>query len=258
MRDEYTRMLHQSPEYRQKQLSAALDGMLPPDEQAALDAHLAGCVTCARELEELRQVRSLLRAMPQPALPRSFLLPTGDAAASSRTAVQGRQPVPAVTPEWPPARRSAEAARAMRTLRATRWIGTIAAMLGLALFLGTLLPMLTLHGTSYSAAAPASNGTSAGQHIADTNTAVTQPARPMPTHTFTSGGPNQDKSATATVTASPSLPTTSGAPTSAVQNHAIAETNRPALAEILRVIAIALIVIGAGLALIAFFIGRLI
>ena len=77
--------MHESPEYRQEQLSTALDGMLPPEEQVALDAHLAGCDTCTRELEELGQVRMLLRAMPEPALPRSFLLPTeGELAAPHR------------------------------------------------------------------------------------------------------------------------------------------------------------------------------
>src|SRR6185312_17309916 len=76
MREDTDRRWHESPEYRQEQLSAALDGMLAPEEQTALDAHLAGCETCRRELEELRQVRMLLRALPEPALPRSFLLPT--------------------------------------------------------------------------------------------------------------------------------------------------------------------------------------
>src|SRR5512138_2322487 len=139
MRDEFTQRMHGSPEYRQEQLSAALDGMLTPNEQAALEMHLAGCETCARELEELRQVRALLRSLPEPALPRSFLLPIeGEVPAPQmpRTLVRvAARPAPAnVTPLRQTSR------RASRTLTATRWLGTLAAILGLALFLGTLLP----------------------------------------------------------------------------------------------------------------------
>lgn len=259
MRDEYTSRLHQGPEYRQEQLSAALDGMLTPDEQAMLDAHLAGCANCSRELEELRQVRSLLRAMPQPALPRSFLLPTEDAVATSRAATVARQPDPDRAPIPLPLRRNPGTARAVRTLLLTRRIGTIAAVIGLALFLGTLLPMLTHQNYSFSAAAPANGGSNHTQQSGDTystNAPITQPAIPVPTHTFTVGGPDQNKSATATVTASPALPATASATASTPLAHTVENTGGPSLAEILRALAIALVVVGVGLALLASFIGR--
>jgi putative zinc finger protein len=261
MRDEYTNRLHQVPEYRQEQLSAALDGMLTPDEQAMLDAHLAGCATCSRELEELRQVRSLLRAMPQPALPRSFLLPTEDAVAPSHAAAVARQPDPdrAPMPIPLPARRNPGAARAVRTLRLTRRIGTVAAVIGLALFLGTLLPMLTHQNYGFSAAAPANGGSNHTQQSGDTYSTyspMTQPAIPEATHTFTVGGPDQNKSATATVTATPALPATGSATASTPLAHTTENTGGPSLAEILRALAIALVVVGVGLALVASFIGR--
>jgi hypothetical protein len=250
MRDEYTSRLHQVPEYRQEQLSAALDGMLAPDEQAMLDAHLAGCATCSRELEELRQVRRLLRAMPEPALPRSFLLPTEEA-------VGARQPNPNLAPI--PLHRNPGPARAVRTLRLTRQIGTIAAVIGLALFLGTLLPMLTHQNYSFGGAAPANGGSNRAQQSGDTystHSPITQPAIPAPTHTFTIGGPDQNKSATATVTASPALPTTGSATASTPLPPSVENTGGPSLAEILRILAVGLVIVGVGLALLASFMGR--
>lgn len=41
---------------------------LEPDEQAALEEHLAGCEQCRRDLSELRESASLLREMPPEAL----------------------------------------------------------------------------------------------------------------------------------------------------------------------------------------------
>ncbi len=43
--------------------SAAVDEALSPDERAALDAHLASCAECRRELERLRGTVGLLRAV---------------------------------------------------------------------------------------------------------------------------------------------------------------------------------------------------
>jgi hypothetical protein len=46
------------------ELSALLDGELTPDEQARVDAHLAGCGECRTELEATRAVRERLRGAP--------------------------------------------------------------------------------------------------------------------------------------------------------------------------------------------------
>lgn len=45
------------------------------DHLADLQRHLRGCELCQQELAELRQTVALLRALPQPKLPRSFALP---------------------------------------------------------------------------------------------------------------------------------------------------------------------------------------
>ena len=55
-------------------LSAYVDQQLSEGEQVRLQAHLQRCAACTGELEELRATVTLLRRMPQPALPRSFLL----------------------------------------------------------------------------------------------------------------------------------------------------------------------------------------
>src|SRR3712207_3607368 len=50
-------------------LSAYMDNDLTPDELRAVQAHVAGCAECAATLAEYRQLRSLVRALPQPTPP---------------------------------------------------------------------------------------------------------------------------------------------------------------------------------------------
>ncbi|HLX39760.1 MAG TPA: zf-HC2 domain-containing protein, partial [Ktedonobacteraceae bacterium] len=59
-----------------EQLSAFIDKQLAAEEQAACTAHLQTCQQCQQALAALRQTVMLLKALPQPALPRSFVLPT--------------------------------------------------------------------------------------------------------------------------------------------------------------------------------------
>jgi len=47
-------------------LSDHLEGDLTPDEFARVDAHIAECDACARELRELRETVALLRGLPDP------------------------------------------------------------------------------------------------------------------------------------------------------------------------------------------------
>jgi anti-sigma factor RsiW len=248
MTEDIIRRLHESPEYRQEQLSAALDGMLAPEEQAALDAHLAECETCTRELEELRQVRMLLRAMPEPALPRSFLLPTEGELAAPHRAARTAERAPAVTANVMPLRQPTR--RSTRTLQVTRWIGTIAAVLGMALFLGTLVAH---QGANYSTSAP---------HAADTRQGGPNPAGaggtangvkiPSPTHTFSIGGTEATGTA-ATATSSPTIPAkSSGTPTTTL----VSPASGPATGDILRVVALVLLFGGIALALSSFIVAR--
>jgi hypothetical protein len=50
-------------------LSALLDGELPPERETALRAHVEGCAACARRLAELGRVDLALSSTPLPAVP---------------------------------------------------------------------------------------------------------------------------------------------------------------------------------------------
>ena len=70
-----------------EQLSALLDNQLSPDEaEESYQAHLQTCEQCQQELDELRQTVRLLRALPQPPLPRSFTLPANFASVATASA----------------------------------------------------------------------------------------------------------------------------------------------------------------------------
>ena len=261
MTEDTDRRWHESPEYRQEQLSAALDGTLTPDERAALDAHLAGCASCRRELEELRQVRSLLRAVPEPALPRSFLLPLEGDLPAPRSAQTAQAPHPPVAPRTPasvtplrqPERRERASVRATRTLQVTRWIGTIAAILGLALFLGTLLPLATHQNASYSASAPNDSGN------APTGAGASTTKAPSPTTNLTDHGkPQVAVTVTATATAAAiETPTEStSTPAAAPATDHFWGLEGPSLADYLRVAALVLLVLGAAIAIVSLLLAR--
>jgi hypothetical protein len=51
----------------QQMMTAAVDGELTPRRRAALDAHLAGCETCRRELAGTERVLSVLETLPMEA-----------------------------------------------------------------------------------------------------------------------------------------------------------------------------------------------
>ncbi len=250
MTEDFNRRLHESPEYRQEQLSAALDGMLAPEERAALDAHLAECETCARELEELRQMRRLLRAMPEPALPRSFLLPTEGELVASRSAARAAERAPAttVTPLRQPTR------RATRTLQVTRWIGTIAAVLGVALFLGTLV---VHQGANYSTSAPNAAQSQDGRpNPAVGGGTANGGTIPSPTHTYSSNGTQStDKAATATSspTISATMPAKSSGTPEATQ---FIPSSSPTTGDILRTVSLVLLFGGIVLALASLVVAR--
>ena len=52
-----------------KSLADYLEGDLPLEARALVDAHLDGCHDCAREVEEMRQTVQLLRGLPDPEPP---------------------------------------------------------------------------------------------------------------------------------------------------------------------------------------------
>jgi len=111
-------------ERQREQLSAYLDGELSAAEHAALERHLPGCAECRAELVELRRVRALLGALPTPALPRSFALPTSGGTRPRPPMSANREPIRPSRPAW---------------YRASQWAGSIAASIGFFLLVGSAL-----------------------------------------------------------------------------------------------------------------------
>jgi hypothetical protein len=123
---------------QRERLSAYLDRQLPAAEHAALERHVAGCARCTAELAELRQVVTLLRALPTPRVPRSFALPETDVSRqiSARAASTPRTGV----------------VRAPRWTAVAEWAGGLAAAAGIVLLLGAALGGLTGHIASNAGA----------------------------------------------------------------------------------------------------------
>ena len=61
----------------QNNLSPYVDGRLTASETTVLEAHIALCEACRRELDELRATASALRGLPQAEAPRSFAIRPG-------------------------------------------------------------------------------------------------------------------------------------------------------------------------------------
>ncbi len=154
-------------EERREQLSALLDNELAGAERAQLQTHLQSCSACRAELESLRRTRALLRALPQPALPRSFLLPLEPAAQQSsgelaEPARAGRKPSATPAPSRsvrsaPISLSDARSNRLRRSTQVVRWLSTIAAVLGLFLLLSSAFSTLSL-GKSTAANTSSSQG----------------------------------------------------------------------------------------------------
>lgn len=116
-------------EQQRERLSAYLDGELPPEERAALERHLPGCPECRRELEDYRTLRAMLRAVPMPALPRSFTLPATGAVPEPLPAQRNR----------PASARPRTRAERSSVARAAQALGGLVAVAGLLLFLTSAL-----------------------------------------------------------------------------------------------------------------------
>ena len=188
-----------------EQLSAYLDKQLTPQEQAFFDAHLQNCQRCQHVLAEMRGTKALLRAMPEPPLPRSFTLP----AALSQEPAHRPQPLPL-------AARQRRVPRYMlqRTVRA---VSTLAAVIAVLFILSGVLSGFHPGGAASISAGTAANSgnipvpaststfgrelTQGPQAVHGTaatkepsHGATTQPptaSTPVPTPTPTSGGTNQ-------------------------------------------------------------------
>jgi anti-sigma factor RsiW len=123
-------------------LSAYLDGRLPSEDADSLRRHLRTCSRCAEELAELRQVVLLLRALPRPALPRSFTLPLAEPAAPA-------QPQPLVHP-------ARSGRRPTAWPRVAQWAGGLVAAAGLIIGIAGSVgqfPSLSQHAATSAAGA---------------------------------------------------------------------------------------------------------
>jgi anti-sigma factor RsiW len=106
-------------------LSGLLDGELTPAEQARVEQHLEVHEACRRELEDIRQVRDIVRSLPWVDGPADFW----GAAVASTLAAALAEAVAAVA-AVPSAAAAAPAVRRTRSARATRWLwGSAAAAL---------------------------------------------------------------------------------------------------------------------------------
>jgi anti-sigma factor RsiW len=127
-----------------EQLSAYLDKQtLSAEEQSQVEAHLNTCEQCQQELADLRHTVALLHALPQPALPRSFMLPLD---INIQTSVEDEhkeaEPVPIAVAAARRRRREASTSnRGWPTYVrvALRTVSAIAAVVGLALFLSGMI-----------------------------------------------------------------------------------------------------------------------
>jgi hypothetical protein len=138
-----------------EQLSAYLDGQLSSQELSTWDTHLNTCQECQQTLAELRETVALLHALPQPALPRSFILPV-DSVAPRPAPIQPLTPIPL---HAVPRRR----AWSFYMQGMVRTVSTIAAILGIVFLLSGLIGIgpargggASTGGSAQSQAAPAS------------------------------------------------------------------------------------------------------
>jgi predicted anti-sigma-YlaC factor YlaD len=159
---------HENRHLTTEQLSAYIDKQLSEQERAICKLHLQTCEHCQSNLATLKQTVALLKALPEPTLPRSFVLPAGAAYLQEKPAQQQTPAMPT-----PPTNRRVWPSYLQRSLRAA---SIIAAVIGLVFLLSGVLP--TLHtrggttvttssgGEANSRPAASPNGTSTNVHTA--------------------------------------------------------------------------------------------
>ncbi len=125
-------------------LSAYIDGQLSLEEQTQTEAHLQNCAVCQQQLTELRQTVALLHALPQPPLPRSFVLPTAEPAVAASHSPNTVRPLAPITPlprrrGWP-----------TYVAGAVRAVSTLAALVGIVFLLSGLFGTVIPNGSTTS------------------------------------------------------------------------------------------------------------
>ncbi len=157
---------HENRHLTTEQLSAYIDKQLSAQEQAICKLHLQICELCQSNLVTLQQTVALLKALPEPALPRSFVLP-------ARAAYLQEQPAQQQTPVMPTSstKRRVWPSYLQRSLRAA---SIIAAVIGLVFLLSGVLPTLHISGgttvtTSSGSEASSNSRPAASPNVTSTN-----------------------------------------------------------------------------------------
>ena len=86
-------------------LADAAEGLLEPDDAAAVDVHVRGCVTCRAELAAFLEVSTVLAAVPAPTMPAAVASRLGAAVAREQAAREVSSvlhAVPGSGPDAPP------------------------------------------------------------------------------------------------------------------------------------------------------------
>jgi hypothetical protein len=223
-----------------EQLSAFFDKQLSPEEQAIFGAHMSTCQQCQRNLADLRLTVSLLRAMPEEAVPRSFVLPGSLAPVPQRTARRDTTitPVP-----------QKQRVRFNTLRRSVRVVSALAAVLALMFIISGILPPLHFGASeSSSTAAPVSSSSGAATNTSHTaistpnvqETAVSHPQEGVATTTRTPATtPSAAPTGTATKNASTGTPADQGSSTPPA-----IDLSQPVVRLSLGIIVLALSIIG--------------
>lgn len=133
-----------------EQLSAYLDDELSAEEQAHSEAHLQTCERCQQALAALRETATLLHMLPQPSLPRSFLL-TENMFAATSSASEAKVPHIVGTVPRSLAERRAARGWSKATLTAMRSLTALAAVFGLVFLLSSFSLLGGMHSASSTA-----------------------------------------------------------------------------------------------------------
>ena len=151
-----------------EQLSAFLDKQLSAEEQSVVEAHLQNCQRCQDALARLRQTALLLNALPQPALPRSFVLSPGVSYLQQRPEQESAVQRPATS------RTETRRTGLSNLQRMTRVVSTLVAVIGLFFLLSAVLPTFSrgsMNSSGSATSAPVNGpaiGSSRNQHATST------------------------------------------------------------------------------------------
>lgn len=143
-----------------EQLSALLDNQLEETGET-YRGHLASCQQCQQELAELRQTVNLLRALPQPTLPRSFVLPSGTTQTGPEHPNAQLEPNIHVLRSTNSSLQRARA-RSSTGRRVLSLAGTLAAVVGILFVLSGFVPSLPQMGMATSSTSTGGSSVSAG------------------------------------------------------------------------------------------------